>query len=80
MAFGGLTEAAGERQVLGGLEVLAREEDHLVSQPGLADRGNVVVGEVAEVEAAELGADGAGQRDDLEGRRCGVRPAVAVSG
>ena len=67
VSLGGLTEEPGEGLVLVGVEVLSREEDHLALQPHLADGGDGVGGEIgAEVDAPDLGADGAGQRGDVE--------------
>jgi hypothetical protein len=67
-----LADRAGERHERGLVEALARKEDHLVLEPGRADRGDGrrVEGS-GEVDAAQLGAERAGDAHDLE-RVCHV--------
>ena len=67
-------EGGGEVLVLGGREVLAREEDDLVIEQGLADgaQGFGVEG-LVQVDVADLGSDRA-----REGARCRAGRVVAV--
>ena len=65
----GSPKRAGEREVLVGRQVLAGEEHDLAVEPHPADGGDGGVVEGAQVEAADLGADRAGQRARRRGRR-----------
>jgi hypothetical protein len=59
-----------------GVEVLAGEEDDLALEPHLADGGHGGVVEVAQVDTADLGADGARQQPDVEVDPLEWRPGV----
>ena len=70
MALGDLAEAARERDLLVGGEVLVGEEQHEVLEPRGADRGDGLVGQrLGEVDAADLGADRRAHPLDVELRR-----------
>ncbi|MCY1364396.1 hypothetical protein D9M69_511960 [compost metagenome] len=66
-----LAETAGEGHVLGAADVLVAQEQHLVLQQQRLDLGEqaVVAGGVAQVHAADFGADGAGQLFDFHAQR-----------
>ncbi len=64
---GDLAEGGGEFLVLVGGQVLAREEDHLVVEEGLADGGQRLgVERLVQVDVADLGADRAREGRDVE--------------
>jgi len=68
VGVGDLAEVERELLVLGGGEVLAGQEDHLVVQKGLPDgRHRRRVERLMEIDIAYLGADGARQPGDVEG-------------
>ena len=61
-------DATGEGEELLGLEELVAEEHDEVLEPGPADLGHRLVGEVGrEVDAGDLGAERAGDRQHLDG-------------
>ena len=64
--LGELAEALAERLVGALVEVLAGEEDDFAVEPDPADRCDRRVVDVAEVDAADLGADRRGERADVE--------------
>src|SRR5664280_225382 len=66
MAFGELAEPRREGLVAVGVEVLLGEEDDPSLEPGPADGVDGRVVEVAEIDAADDGADRAGKRRDVE--------------
>ena len=66
MAFGRFAQLERERDVFVGRQVLAGEEDHLAIEPYLSDSGDRVGIQVAEVDPADLRADGGRQRSDVE--------------
>ena len=81
VGHGDLAEGARELLVLLGAEVLAREEDDLVVEERLADGGQRLgVERVVEVEAADLGADGARERCDVELDRGGSGHGAPLGG
>ncbi|HEY7073605.1 MAG TPA: hypothetical protein VH479_26000, partial [Acidimicrobiales bacterium] len=57
--LGGLPEARGEGQVRIGVQVLAGEEHDLAVEPHPTDGGHGGVVDGAQVQAPDLGADGA---------------------
>ena len=62
-----LADAAGEGEELVGAELLVAEEHDEVLEPGAADLGDGLVGEVGrEVDAADLGAERARDRRDVD--------------
>ena len=66
-------ERGGEFLVLGRREVLAREEDDLVVEEGLADGAQRLgVERVVEVDVADLGTDRAREGRDIELERGAV--------
>ena len=71
MALGQLAEAVRRTpDVLGLVEVLAGEEHDLAVEPDPADVGDGLIVGVAEVDTADLGADGARERRSPRVRRC----------
>jgi hypothetical protein len=57
--------------VLGGVELLVAEEDHAVIEEGAPDGRHARVGEIgAQVDAVDLGPQGAGDGTDLDRHRC----------
>jgi hypothetical protein len=65
------SQPLGERDLPAVVQVLPAQEDHLVVEQGLADPGDrVVARRHAGVDAGDLGADVAGQREhvDVRGR------------
>ena len=74
-----LAELGGEGPVLVGAQVLAREEHHLVPQPGGAHLGvRLGVEWLLQVDTADLGADVARQRSDVEVTLAGVGRMASV--
>ena len=67
--FDGLAEAAGEGEEVGRGQCLAAEEDDVVGEPDLADLGDLGIRRAGEVDALDLGADGAGELGVLDGHR-----------
>ena len=60
-------EAAGEGDLLGGRQILPREDQHDVLQPGLVDLALLQLGErLAEIDARDLCAGGEAQRRDRD--------------
>jgi hypothetical protein len=65
-----VAEAARERLVLGGVELLVAEEDDAVIEEGAPDGRHARVGEIgAQVDAVDLGPQGAGDGTDLDRHR-----------
>ena len=66
MGLGDLAERLGEGEVLVGVEVLAGEEHDLALEQDGSDGGDLLVGQrPAQVDAADLRADRAGQRGEV---------------
>lgn len=60
-------EPAGEGDLLLGRQMLAREDQERVVEPGLVEHGEVGVGEGGEPQAGDHRAEGGGQGFDIEG-------------
>ena len=71
-----IAEAAAERHLLFGGEVLVAKHQHAMREEGLMDLLDGGVGEVGQIDVGHLGANNSRQRPDGEGHGTVILPVV----